>query len=220
MSPSRSTLSVSDWKERLAPHLSTSLQTVSDRMTQTKDVQDWLQEASMAAAEGLGEASGMQGEMQGYVRMMDDLENSLPALLQAVDELTDGCGTVDLHWRPLQPNFSRLSVDFGQDYSVKLFVALSDCTPDAAREAIATVAEALPRGTPFPNRPNTVTGFAARDGGGVGVRIKEHLADDENNTYRSVTLLPGGDASPIEGLSPSDAAQSLLDLLCAGDTPD
>jgi hypothetical protein len=201
-----------DWKARIAPHLSTSLQTVSDRITQTEAVQSWLQSATMKAAEGLGQQSGVQGEMMGYMRMMDDLEASLPALSAAVDELTEGCGTVDLHWRPLQPNFSRLYVDFGRDFTVKVFVRLDECTPEAAREILSTVGEALPRGDPFPNRPNTVTGLAAREGVGVGVRAKEVLRDD-GSRGRSITLLPE-DQSPLENLSTADAARRLVRLLC------
>jgi hypothetical protein len=211
-----SALPKDDWKARIEPHLAASLQTVSDKITQTEAVQTWLHDASMEAADGLGQMSGMQGEMMGYMRMMDDLEEALPNLLAAVDELTEGCGRVELHWRPLQPNFSRLYVDFDRDYNVKLFVRLGNCAAESARESLTTVAQALPKGDPFPNRPNTVTGFVAHDGQGVGVRVREHLRDDQS-TARSVTLLPP-DRSPIENLSPADAARQLLDLLCEPDS--
>lgn len=206
-------LSVDDWKARIAPHLSTSLQTVSEKITQTEAVQSWLHSASMEAADGLGQMSGVQGEMMGYMRMMDDLEDSLPNLLEAVADLTDGCGTVDLHWRPLQPNFSRLYVDFDRDFSAKLFVRLEDCTQDTVRDALQTVTAALPKGEPFPNRPNTVTGMVAHEGAGAGVRVKEHLREDQTTTH-SVTLLPDNQ-SPLENLSAADAARELLRLLCS-----
>lgn len=204
--------SVDDWKARIAPHLSTSLQTVSDKITQTEAVQSWLHTASMEAAEGLGQMSGVQGEMMGYMRMMDDLEEKLPNLLAAVDELTEGCGSVDLHWRPLQPNFSRLHVDFDRDYTVALFVRLDDCAREAAQDALKAVAEALPGGEPFPNRPNTVTGLVARNGVGVGVRVKEHLREN-GGTARSVTLLPE-DHAPLENLAAAEATRQLLQRLC------
>jgi len=210
-----STLSKDDWKARLAPHLSTSLQTVAEKINQTPAVQSWLKTASMQAAEDLGRQSGMQGEMQGYMRMMDAIDDELPNLVAAVDELTEGCGHLDLDWRPHQPNFSRLSIDFDRDYSVSVFERLDDCTLDATREAIATVGAALPEGEPFPNRPNTVTGLVAHDGHAVGIRVKEHLSENRQ-TYRSVTLLPPN-GSPIENLSPSEAAQQLARLLCSPD---
>ncbi len=210
-----SDLSTEDWKTRIEPHLSTSLRAVSDQITQTEAVQSWLQSASMKAAEGLGQTSGMQGEIRGYMRMMDDLEKALPNLVDAVADLTEGCGEIDLHWRPLQPNFSRLYVDFDRDHSVKLFARLADCTLGAARETIGTVAGALPKGEPFPNRPNTVTGLVARDGAGIGVRLKEYLRENQSKD-RSVTLLPP-DASPIENLSEPEAAQRLVRLLCSDD---
>jgi hypothetical protein len=167
----------------------------------------------MEAADGLGQMSGVQGEMMGYMHMMDDLEDTLPNLLEAVADLTDGCGTVDLHWRPLQPNFSRLYVDFDRDFTAKLFVRLDGCTRDAARDAIQAVAAALPKGEPFPNRPNTVTGLVAHNGVGVGVRVNEHLREDRSTTH-SVTLLPNGE-STLENLAAGDAARELLQLLCS-----
>jgi len=205
-------LSVSDWKDRIAPHLSSSLQTVSEQITRTEGVQAWLQEASMRAAEGLGQTDGMQAEMQGYMRMMDDLEAHLPNLVTAVADLTDGCGSLDLHWRPLAPNYSRLYITFDRDYKVTLFCRLSACTAEAARSALDTVAGALPEGDPFPGRPNDVTGLVAHDGRALGVRLKEHLAD-EGGRYRTVTLLPP-DGDSLDPLPPADAEEQVRMLLC------
>lgn len=207
-------LTTDEWKTRIEPHLPSSLQAVSEAITQTEAVQTWLHRASMEAAEGLGQMSGVQGEMQGYMNMMTDLEDSLPNLLAAVEDLTDGCGQVDLHWRPLQPNFSRLYVSFDRDFSVKVFVRLADCTSDAADAVLATVADALPRGEPFPNRPNTVTGLVAHDGRDLGVRVHEHLREDGAGTTRSVTLLPRSQR-PFEQLSWADARQGVLRALCS-----
>lgn len=214
MPPSRSK---EDWKARIEPHLSTSLRDVSDAITRTDEVQKWLHDASMEAAEGLGDVTGMQGEMQGYLRMMNALEDRFPELLAAVDELTDGCGQVDLHWRPLNPNFSRVQVTVDRDFTAKLFVRLGEPTPEAAQSALHTVADALPEGDPFPNRPNTVTGLVVHDGSCLGVRIREHLAEEGQGRYRTVTLLPD-DRDAIENLSLEDAARRLHQLLASSDS--
>lgn len=206
-----------DWKALIEPHLSTSLREVSDAITRNDVVQDWLHEASMEAAEGLRDASGMQGEMQGYMRMMNALEDRFPELLAAVDELTEGCGSVDLHWRPMNPNFSRVKITFDRGFTVKLFVRLDAPTPEAAHSAIGTVTDALPKGDPFPNRPNTVTGLVAHDGSCLGVRVREHLGEEGQGRYRTVTLLPE-DRDDIENLSTDDAARQLLQLLAPSDT--
>lgn len=211
------TLSKSEWKARIEPHLSSSLQTVAEKITQSEPVQAWLRDASTKAAEGLGQQAGMQAEMQGYARMMDDLEEALPELLAAVSELTAGCGSIDLNWHPLQPSQSQLYVDFDQDIDVDLFVRLHTCTTEAAREVLAAVAAAMPEGQPYPNRPNTITGLSAREGTSVGVRVKEYLQEDEGRR-RSTTLIPS-QAAPIENLSDAEATRRLLDLLCPG-TPE
>ena len=201
-----------DWKACIEPHLSTSLSGVSDALTRTDAVQEWLRDASTEAAEGLGGVSGMQGEMQGHVHMMNALEDRFPELLAAVDELTDGCGEVDLHWRPMNPSFSQVKISFDRGFSVKLFVRLTALTPEAAHSALETVADALPEGDPFPNRPNTVTGLVAHDGLCLGVRVREHLAEGGQGRYRTVTLLPTAH-NAIENLSMDDAARCLCQLL-------
>ena len=206
-----------DWKARIEPHLSTSLRDVSDAITRIDPMQTWLHDASMEAAEGLGNVSGMQGEMQGYMRMMNALEDRFPELLAAVDELTGGCGTVDLHWRPMNPNFSRVQVTADRDFTVELFVRLSEPTPEAARSAIDTVMDALPEGAPFPNRPNIVTGLVVHAGSCLGVRIREHLAEEGPGRGRTVTLLPD-DRDPIENLSFEEAARHLCQLLAPSDS--
>lgn len=204
------------WKARLEPHLATSLRDASDSITRTEVVQDWLREASMEAAEGVGSTSGMQGKMEGYVHMMRALEDRFPDLLRAVEELTEGCATIDLHWRPLQPSYSRLYVDFRRDISADVFVRLSERTQEATERALQTVADALPKGTPFPNRPSTATGIVASEGQCLGVRVKAHLSEDRTRQYQTVTLLPKAQ-DPIENQSMVDAAQQLLRVLARSD---
>lgn len=168
----------------------------------------------MKAAEGLGRTSGVRDEMMGYMQMRNDLESALPNLVEAVNELTQGFGSLDLHWRPLRSNYSRLYIDFDREYTVHVFLQLSDCRRESAHETLDRVAEALPRGDPFPNRPSTVTGLVVHEGRGVGVRFKHHLRDEGSGTYYSVTLLPTG-TSTIENLDVPEAARRLLRLLCS-----
>jgi hypothetical protein len=210
-------LTKDEWKARLTPHLSSSLETVSDVIMQATPVQNWLRSASTAAAEGLGQSQDMKSEMAGYVRMKNELEEALPQLVAAVDELTNGCGHLDVEWRPLQPTQSRVYVAFDRNFTVSLFYPLSECTGEATREALSTVADALPQGDPFPNRPNEVTGLVASEQEAVGVRMKEHLTQDRGGRYRIVTLLPP-DRSALENLDVSEATRRLLHLLCADPT--
>lgn len=206
-----------DWKARIEPHLLTSLRTASDQITRTDVVQEWFHDASMEAAEGLGDVSGMQAEMQGYMRMMNALEDRFPKLLEAVDELTEGCGQVDLHWRPTNPNFSRLYIKFDRDFEVDLFKQIAEPTPDASRAAVQTIADALPKGSPFPNRPNTVTGLVAYNETCVGVRVNEYLGEDRQRQHRDASLLPDA-RDDIENLSLDDAATHLFQLLAPADS--
>lgn len=207
-------LTKDEWKDRLQTPLSESLETANDTIMQTKEVQSWLRSTSMEAAEALGQQRGRQGEMQGYAHMMEALEAELPSLLEAIDELTEGCGTIDLEWRPMQPTSSRLYVSFDRPYTVDLFYRLADCTEEATQAAVAAVVKALPEGKPFPNRPNEVTGLVAHGGRGIGVRVKEHVRDDGSGTAKSVSLLPPNQES-TKALSGPEVVRRLQQLLCS-----
>ena len=183
----------------------------------TDTIQQWLRRASSDAAEGLGRRQGLQGTMDGYNRLKTNFEDRFPELLAAVGEMTDGCGTIDLDWTPTNPTLSRVEIAFDREFTVDLFVRLDAPTPEAARDALYTVADALPEGTPFPNRPNTVTALVAFEGTCVGVRVKEHLGSDQQGRYRTVTLLPKGQDA-LENLSANDAISQLLQAVASADS--
>jgi hypothetical protein len=205
-------LSVTDWKDRIRPHLAVSMQDVSDAITNAAPVQSWMHEASFEAAEGLADMHAMQAEATGHMRMLNDLHDTFPALAEAVDELTDGFGSLDIHWRPLTPNFSRIKVSFDRDYSVKAFVKLDGRSPSDAQTALDTLRTTLPKGDPFPNRPHEVTGLFVYDGIPLGVRLHDRLG--ETSRHITVTLLPEN-ARPAEDLPVDVAPRAIAQYFAA-----
>lgn len=208
--PTAAPPSQNEWKDRIAPLLDTSLREVSERITSHPSIQSWLHEASFDAAQGFGGMSDMQAQAHAYGQMVDRLTQRFPALVDAVHDLTAGCGHLDLHWRPLEPNYSRIYINFGRNFSVDVFYRLDTLAPDEAQQALQTVKAALPRGTPFPNRPNTVTGIAGHDGTCVGIRFSDQV-DEHGTRWLSVTLLPKH-REPVKNLREDEAAQPLIDL--------
>jgi len=211
MTHSNTDLSTAEWKDRLAPTLATSLRETSEAMTKPPPVQSWLHEASFEAAQDVAQTSGSMAQGMGYMYMVDTLPARFPNLMKAVRDLTEGCGRVDLHWRPLSPSFSRLYIDFGWEASIDVFVRLDAHSLSAIRDALETIAEALPSGTPYPNRPNEGTGLIAYDGACVAARVREHLGEDDG-TYRSVVLLSKEGASS-DPMSAADAVRQLAERL-------
>jgi len=199
---------ISDWKALLAPALDESLEAASRVMTNAPAVQSWLHTASFESAMGLEMQSDMQAAAMAYGAMLDDLHDTFGPLVEAVRELTDGCGKLDLHWRPLSPQFSTLRIAFGTDYDVRVFhrIEADLVTPEVARTALHRIAKALPKGDPFPNRPNEATGMLSHDGHCLGVRLREHHADAGRR--RTVTLLPP-QHEPLADLSEADAARAI-----------
>lgn len=218
MTAPASSLSTDDWIERLRPAFDDSLDAVSDRITSQAAVQRWLHDASFDAAASVAQYDGMQAEAMGYMHMVDDLEAQFPALVDAVRTLTDGCGTLDLNWRPLTPNFSRVYVDFRRDFTVKAFTRLDAPTREAAERAVQHVARRLPAGSPYPNRPHVVTGIVSCGGRCVGVRVKKHLGEG-GATYHTVTLFPPN-APETDALRPGEAVQWLLRYADAESDPE
>lgn len=196
-----------EWLDRLRPLLHTSLDEVSERITSHPSVQSWLHEASFEAAQGLGGMPNMQAEAQAYGQMLDGLAEHFPALVEAVDALTQGCGQLDVHWRPLEPNYSRIYIRFERTFDIDLCYPLTSITREALTRAVHAVREALPDSMPFPNRPNEATGLIIYDGVDVGVRYTDRVGDD-GQRWRRVTLL-APNREPLKGLNEDDAIDAL-----------
>jgi len=205
-------LSVNDWMDRIRPHLSRSMQDVSDAITNAAPIQSWIHEASFKAVEGMGQMHAMQAEAMGHMRMLDDLHDTLPNLADAVDELTCGYGSLDIHWRPLTPNFSRIRITFDRPYDVQAFFELDEHAPSDTQAMLDSLAETLPKGAPFPNRPHEVTALVVYRDVPLGARIREHLVDETR--MKKVTLLPDN-AKPAEGLPWNVAHRAMADFFAA-----
>lgn len=205
-----------EWIARIEPVLSESLEEVSERITSAASIQRWLQKASFEAAKGWADASNMQGQAAAHARMLDDLKTTFEPLTTAVGELTAGYGHLDLSWRPLAPNYSRVHIAFDRDFEVDLFCRLESPDPEALQQIIQTIRAALPASEPFPNRPNEATGLVAREDRCVGVRIRDHM-NEEHKRWQSVILFPEtGD--PIKNLDLSDAVRELARLFTTDTT--
>ena len=206
-----SSLSKAEWMERLRPLLTESLDALSERLTSHPSIQSWLHEASFEAAQGLGGMADMQAQAQAHGRMLDSLTDRFPELVDAVNALTHGCGTLDIHWRPLEPNYSRVYIAFNRSFDADLCCPIETVSRDAIDEAFHAVEDALPAGTPFPNRPNTATGLAVHHGIGVGVRYTDRVTETGQRLRRVTLLAP--DRDPLENAKPDDAAAALLRYL-------
>jgi len=201
-------LSKDEWIDRLHPLLTESLDDLSERLTSHPSIQAWLHDASFEAAQGLQGMADIQAQAQAHGRMMESLVERFPELVEAVTEMTHGCGSLDMHWRPLEPNYSRVYIGFNRSFDIDLCYPINTVAREAVDDAFEAVADALPAGTPFPNRPNTATGLVVHRGTGVGVRYSDRVTETDQR-LRRVTLL-ATDREPLENAAPADAAAALL----------
>jgi hypothetical protein len=206
-----SSLSKDEWVSRLRPLLTESLDELSERLTSHPSIQSWLHEATFEAAQGLQGMADMQAQARAHGRMLDSLTHRFPALVNAVEAMTHGCGSLDIHWRPLEPNYSRVYIGFNRSFDVDLCYPIEDLSEAAIEKAFEAVENALPSSTPFPNRPNTATGLVVHDGTGVGVRYSDRVTENDRRLRRVTLLAP--DREPLENAAPSDAAAALLRYL-------
>ena len=211
MPPSDAPLSQAEWTQRLEPAFATSMRAVHEKITSESHVQRWLQRASFEAAQGLTAENHLQAEAEAHSRLLDDLTDTFPALVEAVTELTDGCGTLDLRWRPLNPNYSRIEVDFGRSFDIDVFYRCDTLDDDALQNALKRVHAALPESDPFPNRPQTATGLIAHDGDAVGFRWHKRLNDD-GQPWLTGTILPAS-GETIDNIRPGAAPKALKEAL-------
>jgi len=122
-------------------------------MTNHPAVQEWLRTASLEAAVNVGDMSDIEASGMAYSYLRDELRGTFPALLEAVKQLTHGCGTVDINWRPLMPQYSSLYVAFSATDEVRLCASVDPATPDVVAAAADALVQSLPQGMPFPKRP-------------------------------------------------------------------
>ena len=193
-----------DWDRRLAPTGASTddvrildVEAAGERISRHAALGRWLRDAAFEAVEGLDEAGAAEARAHG--RMKRGLEEQFPALVEAVRDATGGCGHLNLQWRPLQPSYSKVRLVFDGDLEPDVFCALRRPALSAVQYALRAVTEALPKGAPFPNRPNTATGVFECDGRCLGVRYREHPGEgspDSDSPRRGVVLLPReGDAT-------------------------
>jgi len=142
--PTVASPSTEEWKDRLAPLLDQSLQDVSEKITSHPSIQTWLHEATFEAVQGLTGVPDLQAQAQAHRRLLDQLEEHFAPLVDAVHDLTDGCGHLDVHWRPLEPNYSRVYVDFACTFTVDVFHRLDALMLDEATEKCTAQGPALP----------------------------------------------------------------------------
>ena len=204
-------LSKDQWKQRIRPLLERSLQQVQKAITNERHVQSWIRSASFEAAMSIQNPADVQAEANAYRHLLDDLNDTFPELVEAVGELTGGCGTLDVNWRPLSPEYTSLYIDFGTDYKVDVFCKLKAAAPEEAQRALDLLARALPPSEPFPKRPNKAAGLLSLDDQCLGARLFERHPGD-GKPRRSVTLQLARQ-EPVRDLTPAEAPAQIIDLL-------
>ena len=194
-SPSRT-----DWDERLASASTSTdglrivdVEEAETRITRHPYLQRWLRDASLEAGAEVRSTDAM-AQSRAHGRMQRKLKAQFPALVEAIQATTEGCGTLMLYWRPLSPGYSQLQITFPGEDDPDVFCALQTPALSTARRALEAIAETLPAGRPFPNRPNIASGVLSYEGRCLGVRYLAHLREDDT-TDRGVVLLPGDEAT-------------------------
>lgn len=208
-----------EWRRRLVPEapaanevLVLHLEEAAHRLTSHPAVQRWLRDASFEAARGL-EGPDAQAQAQAHSRIVRNLKERFPGLVEAVRSTTEGCGTVALQWRPLAPGYSQVHIDVGGAHDTDVFCRLPSPALSAAQQALRAVADALPAGRPFPNRPNSAVGMLGWDERCLGVRYQEHA--DGPTPERRVLLMPGEQST--DPLSEPDAARGVVAFFAPND---
>ncbi|MDQ7039818.1 MAG: hypothetical protein Q9M35_02665 [Rhodothermus sp.] len=196
-----------DWIALLQPVLHQPLRKIEDLLNADAELQQWLQEAAYRAAmEAAGQADPY-ALSAAYQRLQDELTTRFHELATAIAQLTQGCGRLRLNWQPDAPNYSRVEIDFGRDYTVDLFIQLPEPSFAVLRQVLEHLRRLLPSDDPYPRRPHQVTALLAFQGRCPALRLYDHLTSS-GRYQTAIVLLP--DQKPSEEMSPENALRLLL----------
>lgn len=167
-------MTTEDWFSVLAREPVTDLGLLKDRLTNHPEIQAWLPSASIRSVEGLEDMDEASMSAYAFGNLMADLEAAFPELVQAVRRLTGGCGKLTIHWRPSDPQYSTLGLEFGTAHDVHLLRNVSNerGIERAIVEFLNVLADKVPPGMPARGRPDRATGLVVRKDHCVYVEFK------------------------------------------------
>ncbi len=197
---------VDDWLALLAPAFQQPLRQVEERMNADPELQQWLQEAAFQAAMEASWQADPYALSAAYQRLQDELAARFGALAEAVAQLTQGHGRLRLNWQPDAPHYSRVEIDFGRDYTVDLFVPLTDPLPEALHRVLERLRDLIPIHDPYPHRPHQATALLVYQGRSPALRVLDHLTP-AGRQQTAMIFLP--DRTPSSEMPPETALQLL-----------
>lgn len=197
---------VDEWLALLAPAFQQPLRQVEELLNADPELQQWLQEAAFQAAMEASWQSDPYALSAAYQRLQDELETRFGSLAEAIAHLTQGCGRLRLNWQPDAPHYSRVEIDFGRDYTVDLFMTLTDPLPQALHRALERLRALIPLDDPYPRRPHQATALLFYRGKAPALRLLDHLTPAGR---RQTALLFLPDQKPSSEMPPETALQVL-----------
>ncbi len=197
---------VDEWLALLAPAFRQPLRQVEDLINADPELQQWLQEAAFQAAMEASWQSDPYALSAAYQRLQDELETRFGELAEAIARITHGLGRLRLNWQPDAPHYSRVEIDFGRDYTVDLFMTLTDPLRDALQRSLERLRALIPLDDPYPRRPHQATALLFYQGQAPALRLLDHLTP-AGRQQTAIVFLP--DRKPSSEMPPETALQVL-----------
>ncbi|MEM9666141.1 MAG: hypothetical protein AAF970_14480 [Bacteroidota bacterium] len=197
--------SVDDWTERLTDALTTSVEHAQAILTNDPEVQDWLRPAALEAAMHLQGGHDPIAAAQAYGDLLDGLHRTLPHLIEAVAAVTGGHGRLDVDWRPMTPEYSRLNLTFRLGVKPDLLVRLKEIEEGAIEALLTSLVAHLPPGDPFPGRPHRVRAVLLAGGHAIGLELQASSGGDRSQDRYSLKAQGGHWSDPYPLLQTTQA---------------
>ncbi|ACY48782.1 hypothetical protein [Rhodothermus marinus] len=197
---------VDEWLALLAPAFRQPLRQVEDLINADPELQQWLQEAAFQAAMEASWQSDPYALSAAYQRLQDELKARFGELAEAIARITHGLGRLRLNWQPDAPHYSRVEIDFGRDYTVDLFMTLTDPLRDALQRSLERLRALIPLDDPYPRRPHQATALLFYQGQAPALRLLDHLTPAGRQQTAIIFLT---DRKPSSEMPPETALQVL-----------
>ena len=207
MERSPKSMSANDWQRKIQPALESSVADANQVITNTQDIQKWLQTASLEASSQLQGMADATAQMHAYRALLDSFLRQHPELLEAVRTLTHGAATIGIDWRPMAPQHSQVELDFETDADIDLFLPIEEAGAGSIHAAFETMERHLPKSDAYPGHTHEIGAVLAKPGRKVGIILRKKTSKD-GSTRRSYAL-EAPSYEDVDGLTREQAVEAV-----------
>lgn len=145
---------VADWSQTVLLLLSRTVTEAETDMSSRPDVASWLHQRALEAAMAMGTEGDLAAGTREAAAFSAEARQRYPDLDTAIREATGSHARLGVLFDPLNPDHSRLRIEFGEGRHIDAIRLLDRLHADPIVHALRDATAVLPRTDPFPGHPH------------------------------------------------------------------